>query len=73
MITSPDMLALDLVKEMERQKISSAEMAKRMKTSRSAVRRLLDPTYAGTTVKTLRRVAIAMGYKMEIRLVRASP
>ncbi len=56
---------------MERQKISKTEMAKRMKTSRAALERLLDPDNPSVTLQTIGRAAAALGRKVEIRLVKA--
>jgi DNA-binding Xre family transcriptional regulator len=57
---------------MARQKVTKTEMAKRMRTSRAAVERLLDPKNPSVTLQTIGRAAAALGQKVEIRLVRAA-
>ena len=54
-------LAWDVAQAMERDQISQAELARRMRTSRAVVRRLLDPDDTAVTLATLTRVAIALG------------
>jgi predicted XRE-type DNA-binding protein len=49
--------------------MSQKELAAKMKTSRSSVRRLLDPENDSLTIKTLKRAAMTLGKKVEIRLV----
>ena len=46
---------------MEKEKITKVEMAKRMKTSRAALDRLLDPGNGAVTLQTLSRSANAIG------------
>ena len=57
---------------MKRQKISKAEMAKRMRTSRAALDRLLDPDNPSVTLQTIGRAAAALGRKVEIKFVKAA-
>jgi plasmid maintenance system antidote protein VapI len=54
---------------MEKDKISKVEMARRMKTSRAALDRLLDPGNASVTLQTLSRAAHAIGRDLRIELV----
>ena len=49
--------------------MTPAEMARRMKTSRPTVYRLLDPAEPGATLDTLERASIALGLDLQIRLV----
>jgi predicted DNA-binding protein (UPF0251 family) len=65
-------LTWQVARLMERQKITKTEMAKRMRTSRAAVERLLDPSNASVTLQTIGRAAEALGQKVEIRLVKAA-
>jgi hypothetical protein len=60
---------------MEKDKISKVEMARRMKTSRAALDRLLDPGNASVTLQTLSRAAHAIGRDLRNRagLKLASP
>ena len=55
-------------REMESAHISQSELARRMKTSRSAVERLLDPTNPAVTLQTLERAASAVGKRLKIQL-----
>lgn len=59
-------LAYQLAKLMEKEKISKAELARRMKTSRSALDRLLDPSNASVTLQTLERAAQALGKRLRV-------
>ena len=56
---------------LEKQSLTKAEMATRMKTSRAAVDRLLDATNTSITLTTLGKAASALGRKMKIQLVPA--
>jgi antitoxin HicB len=62
------MLADDLRSAMKVRKVTPAEMARRMKTSRQAVYRLLDPQETGATLDTLSRASAALGMDLQIRL-----
>ena len=53
---------------MKKQKITKAQLAKRMGTSRSALDRLLDPENASVTLLTLERAAKALGKSIKIEL-----
>ena len=57
---------------MAHQKVSKTEMARRMKTSRAALERLLDPDNPSVTLQTISRAAAALGRRVEIRLVKAA-
>ena len=54
---------------MKAQSITKVEMAKRMKTSRSQLDRLLDPQNDRVELATLARAADAVGYKLSLDLV----
>jgi hypothetical protein len=62
-------LAWQVLQAMEKEKMSKLEMARRMKTSRSALARLLDPGNASVTLETLTRAAHAIGRHLRIELV----
>jgi antitoxin HicB len=62
-------LADALRKAMKAQKVTPAEMARRMGTSRPTVYRLLDPAERGATLDTLERASLALGLDLELRLV----
>jgi len=61
-------LAWDLQRAMKAAGVSQAEMARRMKTSRAVVRRLLDEKDQSVTLATISRAAIALGKQVEFRL-----
>jgi antitoxin HicB len=62
-------IAHQLSQAMTNQKLSKVELARRMNTSRAALDRLLDPNEKGVTLQTLERAAVALGKRLEIRLV----
>ncbi len=49
--------------------LNQLDLATRMGTSRSAIYRLEDPTYWGHSLPVLRRLAAAVGMRLEIRFV----
>lgn len=51
---------------MEKKHISKAAMARQMKTSRSALERLLDPQNTSITLQTLERAAHVIGKRLRI-------
>ena len=61
-------LAWELQRAMQAAGISQAEMARRMKTSRAVVRRLLDAKDPSVTLATISRAALALGKQVELRL-----
>ena len=61
-------IAYQLSKKMGKERISKAEMARRMETSRSALDRLLDPENAAVTLQTLQSAAQALGGRLKIEL-----
>ena len=61
-------LAWDLQRAMRAAGVSQAEMARRMRTSRAVVRRLLDDKDPSVTLATISRAAIALGKQIELRL-----
>ncbi len=54
---------------MQEQDISKTELAKRMKTSRAQLDRLLDPENESVTLDTLTRAAQAVGRNLRMELV----
>jgi len=61
-------IAFQIAQEMKRARVSKSEMAIRMKTSRPAVDRLLDPANRSVTLSTLERAAAALGKKLKVEL-----
>lgn len=62
-------LAYQIAQMMDEQKLSKSEMARRMKTSRAAVGRLLDPQNGSATLVTLEKAAFALGRRLQVALV----
>jgi transcriptional regulator with XRE-family HTH domain len=60
--------AHELEKAMSQQKISKAAMAKRLKTSRTGIDRLLDPENTSITLNTLAKVAHLLGKRIDFAL-----
>jgi len=61
-------IAFQIEREMRRRKLSKTAMAGRMKTSRAALERLLDPNNTSITLSTLERAALALGKKLKVEL-----
>lgn len=61
-------IAYQLAEKMEEEKLSKAEMARRMQTSRSALDRLLDPDNSSVTLQTLQSAVQALGGRLRIEL-----
>jgi antitoxin HicB len=61
-------LAYQIEKEMAERHLTKRALAGRMKTSRSALDRLLDPDNASVTLLTLESVALALGKKLKVQL-----
>jgi predicted XRE-type DNA-binding protein len=64
-------MSLQLSRLLEKQSLTKAEMAARMKTSRAAVDRLLNAGNTSVTLTTLGKAASALGRKVKIELVPA--
>ena len=61
-------IAYQIAEEMKKKNLTKTEMASRMKTSRAALERLLDPENASITLFTLERAASALGKKLSVQL-----
>ena len=61
-------IAYQVEQLMEQQNLSKTEMSRRMKTSRAALERLLDPANQSVTLQTLDRAARALGKRLQISL-----
>lgn len=66
--TTKRVIAFQIVQEMKRRKLTKSVMASRMKTSRAALERLLDPANPSVTLSTLERAASAVGRKLKVEL-----
>lgn len=61
-------LAWEIQRAMAADGVTQAEMARRMKTSRAVVRRLLDAEDSSVTLATISRAAAALGRQIELKL-----
>ena len=61
-------LAWRISEIMKKQRITKSQMAKRMKTSRAAVDRLLDAENTSVTLQTMGRAAAVLGKELTIGL-----
>ncbi|HQU37271.1 MAG TPA: XRE family transcriptional regulator [Anaerolineales bacterium] len=61
-------IAYQIAEEMKARKLSKTEMADKMRTSRAALERLLDPANSSVTLSTLERAASALGEKLKVEL-----
>jgi hypothetical protein len=64
-----EVLAWQIGEAMKASKLSRQGLAQRMKTSRSQVRRLLDPKDGNVTLATLQRAAKVIGRSLRLELV----
>ena len=62
-------MALRIADLMEEKEMKKTALAKRMRTSRAALDRLLDPSNTSVTLATLTRAAAALGRRVKIELV----
>jgi predicted XRE-type DNA-binding protein len=67
-VATKRVIAFQIAQEMKRRRVSKAEMARRMRTSRPAVDRLLDPANPSVTLSTLERAAAALGKDLSVEL-----
>lgn len=67
-VAAKRVIAFQISREMERAHLTKSEMAQRMRTSRPAVDRLLDPANRSVTLSTLERAASAVGKKLKVEL-----
>ena len=68
MTATKRVLAWRISQLMKRQHVTKAQMAKRMRTSRAAVDRLLDAENTSVTLQTIGRAATALGKQLSIAL-----
>ncbi len=64
-----EVLAWQIGEAMRTQKLSQKRLAERMNTSRSQIRRLLDPKDGNVTIATLQRAAKVVGRTLKLELV----
>ncbi len=61
-------LVWQITQAMTKQKLTKSDMAKRMKTSRAALDRLLDADNTSVTLQTMVRAAATLGKELSISL-----
>ena len=61
-------IAWQIAEEMQAQHLTKTALAKKMRTSRAALNRLLDENDASLTLTTLASAAAALGKKIDLRL-----
>ncbi len=61
-------IAFQIAQQMKRRRLTKSAMASRMKTSRAALERLLDPANPSVTLSTLERAASALGKRLKVEL-----
>jgi len=62
-------LAYQIQQAMQSNHLSKSAMAKKMKTSRSALERLLNPDDESVTLRTMKKAAAATGRSLKIELL----
>ena len=68
-IATKRVLAYQLQLAMKKAHLSKVSLAVKMRTSRSALDRLLDPENYSVTLHTLEKAAVVLGKKLKISLV----
>lgn len=64
-----EILADQIRVAMKEKQLSKTAMARRMKTSRQALDRLLDPSNVGVTLSTMQKAASAVGRTLRLELL----
>ena len=67
-LATKQVLAAQFEAEMKRQKISKSALAKKLRTTRTAVDNALDPSF-NTSLSTIERLARALGKRVSVSLV----
>jgi len=66
-------IAWQISRAMKQDRVTKIQMAERMRTSRSALDRLLDPDNKSVTLDTISRAAVTLGKRIRFSLVDAQP
>ena len=61
-------IAYQIIQAMEEKALTKPSLASKMKTSRSAIDRLLDPENTSVTLTTLTKISHLLGKKLQLRL-----
>ena len=64
LLTQKKLIAARIVGAMAKRRMTQTELARSMKTSRTVVHRLLDPSDTGVTLSTLWKASNALGVKL---------
>jgi antitoxin HicB len=64
-----EVIAWQLAEAMKDRKISKTALAALMKTSRTQINRVLDPSDGNVTIETLQRAAALVGRRVQLELV----
>jgi antitoxin HicB len=67
-VATKRVIAHQIAEQMQRCGLTKSDMAHRMRTSRPALDRLLDPENTSVTLSTLERAAMAVGKKLKVEL-----
>jgi DNA-binding XRE family transcriptional regulator len=65
-------IAGEILKARAKDRITQAELAKRIGTKSTAISRLESPNYGRASITMLKKIAEALGCELQIRLVRKS-
>jgi len=68
-VAAKRVIAYQIEELMKERNLTKTAMARRMKTSRAALDRLLDPGNEAVTLQTLERAALALDKRLHIELV----
>ncbi len=61
-------IAQQLLSILDENKITQADLARRMRTSKASINRLLDPNNPSITLNTIMKVAIALGKSVQVSI-----
>lgn len=64
-----EVIAWQLTEAMKQRKLTKTALAALMKTSRTQINRVLDPTDGNVTIETLQRAAALVGRRVQLELV----
>lgn len=70
-VATKRVLAHQISRAMEQQRLTKTAMARQMGTSRSSLDRLLDPAVPSVTLLTIERAARVLGKRVRIEMVEA--
>ena len=68
-VAMKSVIAWQITQEMQAQNLTKTALAKKMRTSRAALNRLLDENDASLTLTTLASAAAALGKKVNLQLI----